>query len=311
MLETENKYGPNVRQNNKERMESNINQEICSKCKFCIEVCPCNIIGVNTEEEVFFIPERKSICLHCGQCMAVCTTKAITVNGLSYDNDFIDLPENNINYKSFVDFLANRRSIRNFKNKPISNEIITQILDSISYAPYGAEPDKINITVVNNRKIIESVLPYTAEFLDKVVKWMDNPFTSYMIKRKKGQETFNTIKNHLYPISKLENYKLKFGDRITRDAPAILIFHAEKGAEEHTNNSLIYATYSILTAHSLGLGATMIGIVPVAINKVTEVREIFQIPKENEAIMSVIIGYPKYKYKRTIKRRNQKIEWIA
>ncbi len=140
---------------------------------------------------------------------------------------------------------------------------------------------------------------------------MDNPFTSYMIKRKKGQETFNTIKNHLYPISKLENYKLKFGDRITRDAPAILIFHAEKGAEEHTNNSLIYATYSILTAHSLGLGATMIGIVPVAINKVTEVREIFQIPKENEAIMSVIIGYPKYKYKRTIKRRNQKIEWIA
>ena len=291
-------------------MNSTIELKLCSKCKLCIEVCPCNIIGINENEKVYFIPERESICLHCGQCMAVCSTKAITVNGLSYDNDFIDLPENNINYKSFVDFLANRRSIRNFKNKPISNEIITQILDSISYAPYGAEPDKINITVVNNRKIIESALPYIAEFLDKVVKWMDNPFTSYMIKRKKGQETFNTIKNHLYPISKLENYKLKFGDRITRDAPAILIFHAEKGAEEHTNNSLIYATYSILAAHSLGLGATMIGIVPVAINKVTEVREIFQIPKENEAIMSVIIGYPKYKYKRTIKRRNQKIEWI-
>ncbi|MCD6113549.1 MAG: nitroreductase family protein, partial [Bacteroidales bacterium] len=238
------------------RMESNINQEICSKCKFCIEVCPCNIIGINTKEEVYFIPERKSICLHCGQCMAVCNTKAITVNGLSYDNDFIDLPENNIDYKNFIDFLANRRSIRNFKNKPISNEIINQILDSISYAPYGAEPEKINITVINNRKKIETALPYIAKFLDDIIKWVENPITSFLIKRKKGQETFNTIKNHLYPIAKLENYKLKYGDRITRDAPAILIFHAEKGAEEHTNNSLIYATYSILAAHALGLGAT-------------------------------------------------------
>lgn len=291
-------------------MESNINQEICSKCKFCIEVCPCNIIGINTKEEVYFIPERKSICLHCGQCMAVCNTKAITVNGLSYDNDFIDLPENNIDYKNFIDFLANRRSIRNFKNKPISNEIINQILDSISYAPYGAEPEKINITVINNRKKIETALPYIAKFLDDIIKWVENPIASFLIKRKKGQETFNTIKNHLYPIAKLENYKLKYGDRITRDAPAILIFHAEKGAEEHTNNSLIYATYSILAAHALGLGATIIGIVPAAINKVKKIREIFQIPEENEAIISVIIGYPKYKYKRTIKRNIQNIKWI-
>ncbi len=73
---------------------------------------------------------------------------------------------------------------------------------------------------------------------------------------------------------------------------------------------MIYATYSILTAHSLGLGATMIGIIPAAINKVSEVKEIFKIPERNEAVMSVIIGYPKYKYKRTIKRKNKNVEWI-
>lgn len=292
------------------KMNSYINQELCRKCKFCIEVCPCNIIGINSEDEVYFIPERESICLNCGQCMAICSTKAIKVSGLSYDNDFIDLPANDMDYNNFIDFLANRRSIRNFKNKPISHEIMNQILDSISYAPFGAEPKKINIAVINNRKKIETALPFIAQFIDDIIKWVENPMASFMIKRKKGPETFNTIKNHLYPIAKLENYKLKFGDRITRGAPAILIFHAEKGAEEHTNNSLIYATYSILAAHSLGLGATMIGIVPAAINKVKEIREIFQIPKENEAIISVIIGYPKYKYKRTIKRKIQKINWI-
>jgi nitroreductase len=103
---------------------------------------------------------------------------------------------------------------------------------------------------------------------------------------------------------------LKFGDRITRDAPALIILHANKKAEEHTNNSLIYATYVMLAANSLGLGATMIGIVPAAINKVKEVRDIFQIPTEHEAVMSVIIGYPKHKYKQTIKRKVQTINWI-
>ena len=287
-----------------------INQETCKKCKFCIDVCPCNVLRINEKEEVCFIPEREVICLKCGQCMAVCSTKSIKVNGFSYDNDLIDLPENNVDYQNFIDFLANRRSIRNFKNKSVSDETINQIIASISYAPFGAEPEKVNVTIVNNRKKIESALPHIEGFLDNIVKWIENPVASFMIKRKKGQETFNTIKNHLYPIAKLENYKLKFGDRITRNAPAIIIFHANKKAEEHTNNSLIYATYVMLAANSLGLGATIIGIVPAAINKTKEVREIFQIPVENEAVISVIIGYPKYKYKRTIKRNVQKINWI-
>lgn len=291
-------------------MISTINIDLCKKCKLCIEICPCNIIGINENEEVHFIKERESICLHCGQCMAICSTKAISVNGLSYIDDFVDLPDNNIDYDNFIGFLSTRRSIRNFKDKAVSDEMLLKILESISYAPYGAEPEKINITVVNNREKIETALPYISKFLDNIVKWVDNPIASFMIKRKKGQETFNTIKNHLYPISKSGNYKLEFGDRITRNAPALIIFHAEKGAEEHTNNSLIYATYSILAANAIGLGATMIGVVPAAINKVPEVRELFHIPKENEAIMSVIIGYPKYKYQRTIQRKKQNIELI-
>lgn len=291
-------------------MNNTIDLELCSNCKLCIDVCPCNIIGLNEKEEVFFIKEKESICLHCGHCMAVCSSKAITVNGLSYNDDFFDLPDNNLNYDHFINFLANRKSIRNFEDKPVSDDLLQKILDSIVYAPYGAGPDKMNIKVINNREKIESALAYISKFLDDIIKWVDNPVASFMIKRKQGQETFNTIKNHLYPISKLGNYKFEFGDRITRGAPTLLIFYAEKGAEEHTNNSLIYVTYTILAAHALGLGATMIGIVPAAINKVSVVREIFEIPKENEAVMSVIIGYPKYKYKRAINRRKHKVDWI-
>ncbi len=291
-------------------MKSKINQEICTQCKLCMEVCPGNIIGMNGDKEMFFIPERTAICIQCGQCMAVCSTKAITVKGLSYDYDFADLPENEVDYRRFINFLANRRSVRNFKKKPVPDEIIRKILDSVAYAPFGAHPEKAAITVVNNREKIASALPFMEKFLDNIVKWIDNPISAYLIKRKKGEETFNTIKNYLYPIAKLGNYKLTYGDRITRNAPAMFIFHAPKAAEEHTNNALIYATYVMLAAHSLGLGAAMIGLVPPAINKVKEVRDIFQIPADHEAVMSVILGYPKYKYKRAIQRKKQTIRWI-
>jgi len=291
-------------------MESTVNSEECSKCKKCIEVCPCNIIEINADEEVHFIAERTSICIKCGQCMAVCSTKAIEVDGLSYEHDFMDLPDHNVDFTSYLNFLANRRSVRNFKDKPIAGELIHQILESVAYAPYGAEPEKINITVINNRERIEATLPYIAEFLDNIVKWIENPIASRMIRRRRGPETFNTLKNHLYPMAKLGNYKLEFGDRITRDAPAIIIFHADKGAEAHTDNSIIYATYTMLAAHALGLGACMIGIVPNAINKDPEVREMFGIPAQHEAIMSVIIGYPKYTYQRTIIRKKQPVFWI-
>ena len=54
----------------------------------------------------------------------------------------------------------------------------------------------------------------------------------------------------------------------------------------------------------------MIGIVPAAINKVRILKDIFKIPQESEAIMSVIIGYPKYKYKRVIKRNKHHVSWL-
>jgi ferredoxin len=291
-------------------MENIINRNLCKNCKLCIEVCPCNIIELNAQNETYFIPDRESICLKCGQCMAVCKTKAISVKGLSYDHDFIDLPQNNVDYDNFIGFLANRRSVRNFKDKALPENILQGVVDSISYAPFGAAPDKMCITVINNRRKIESALPHIENFLDNIVKWIENPIASFMIKRKNGIEQFNTIKNHLYPISKLENYKLEFGDRITRDAPALIIFHAKESAEAHTHNSLIYATYTSLAAHAHGLGATMNGIIPAAINRVKEVRDIFEIPKDNEAVMSLMIGYPKIKYRRAIKRRNRITEWI-
>jgi ferredoxin len=291
-------------------MPERIDQKKCKRCKLCIEVCPNTIFGTNSNNEVIIIPEKKSICFECGHCMSICPSQAIYVNDLSYERDLFDIPEKNLNYQNFMNFLYSRRSVRNFKNTPVPKDVLKKIIDSIASAPFGCAPEKVHITVIDNREIIFSALPKISEFYDKITKWIPNPLIRFMIKHEKGQETLNTLMHHVYPIAKAGNYRLEHGDHITRNAQAILIFHAEKGAEEHTNNSLIYATYAILAAHSLGLGAAMIGLVPAAINKVRDLRNIFQIPEDHDAIISIILGYPKYTFKRAIKRKPLPVNWI-
>jgi hypothetical protein len=87
----------------------------------------------------------------------------------------------------------------------------------------------------------------------------------------------------------------------------MITIHAAKDAEAHTNNGVIYATYIMLASHAIGLGATMVECVITPINRSKKLKQIFRIPAKNEAVMSVIIGYPMYRYKRTIKRNKHKV----
>lgn len=289
-------------------MQNHINQTSCKNCGICADICPNKILGQNGN--LYFKKERNHLCLQCGQCMAACPTKAILIEGLSYENDFTEISSNKNDYKNFMEILSSRRSVRNFKNKPVSDEFVDEIVNSVSYAPFGAAPEKIEISVINNRETIESALPMISEFYSGLEKMIENPFGSRLLRMIAGKEGFNTVKNHLYPIAKGGNYNLKNWDGITRGAPTIITIHAPKDAEAHTNNGVIYATYIMLAAHAIGLGATMIECVIEAINRNKKLKNIFQIPNENEAVMSIIIGYPKYKYKRTIKRNKHHVHKV-
>jgi len=287
-----------------------IDYQKCKSCRLCVQVCPSKILSVNEKKQTYFKEERKHICLECGHCMAVCSTQAITVNSMTYENDFELIPENNINYPEFIDFLKTRRSVREFKNKPVEKEKLQQIIDAISTAPFGAENDGISISIITEKSVIEKSLPLMSKFYRDLKKWFKNPMIRYIIKKKEGIETFNTVKNHLMPMINLNHYDLSGYNAITRDAPAIIIFHSKPDAEEHTEDAHICNTIAMLTAHSLGLGTTIIGLIGPAVNKFPELKDLFKIPQENKVITSLIIGYPKYKYLYSVKRNRQKIAWV-
>jgi len=291
-------------------MNNNINHKTCKKCHLCISICPAKIIEEKADKTVDFIQKKIHTCLKCSQCMAICETQSILIDGCSYENIF-NLNESVVDYEKFYDFLSHRRSVRNFKNKNIEKEKIEKIIEILSLTPFGAKEQSVELTIINNRDIIEKALPIMSDFYNKMESWLRNPFMKFMIKKNAGIEKYHTITKHLLPRIKLGHYDIKkSGDNITRNAPALILFHSNKLAEEHTNDAYIWLTYVMLAANSIGLGSTIIGLVPPAINKTKELKQLFGIPLDNEVVTSLILGYPKYSFKKGIKRPKTKINWI-
>ena len=86
--------------------------------------------------------------------MAVCPTKSIRVDGLSYDDDFIDLPPDDLDGGAFIDVMASRRSVRVFKDTPVPREALERIVGAICLAPMAYTPSKVEVTVVQHRETI-------------------------------------------------------------------------------------------------------------------------------------------------------------
>ena len=289
-----------------------IDPATCTRCELCVTICPSGIIIKRDTREITFLKERTDICIRCAHCMAMCESKSITIEGIAYDADFRELPEKNINHEQLMDFLLTRRSVRVFKNKPVPHELVEQILDIISTAPFGVSPDNIEITVVTDKSLIEKAVPLMSKMYLQLGKILKIPVLGWLIRRNMPKETSNTLMNFIVPHLDKGLYNYVDGhDEIARNAPVLFLFHASIGAEEHTVDAHICLTYAMLAAHSLGLGATVIGLIGPTINQSKPLRKMFQIPEGNEVVESMILGYPKLQFKRAIIRPRKNVRIIS
>jgi ferredoxin len=281
-------------------MESliSINSKLCRKCGICAEVCPNKIMFKDESGTISVRQDRVQVCFRCGQCMAVCPTKSVSVGGLSYDTDFFELPARIPYEKNFFNMIYTRRAIRNFRDKPVPAELLEKIVKAITFAPPGFPPLKTELIVVQDTGLIKKALPFMIEFYDSLLQRFKNPLIRFIIKSKVGPQMFRTMNDHLIPLMKTRMKELKEGteDTITRNAPAMILFCADKNGEDIKADIFVAATYGMLAAHSLGLGGSIMDLIPPPVERERKLRKIFFIPEQSEVITSLIIGYPKYKY---------------
>jgi nitroreductase/NAD-dependent dihydropyrimidine dehydrogenase PreA subunit len=268
-----------------------VDRKTCKGDGRCVEICPVQILRMNPEQRVpEFIPGGADLCINCGHCFASCPHESIRLSSMSVEQapplDHAALPKS----EQVELLLKGRRSIRLYKDKPVSKESVEKLLDIARYAPSGINRQPVNWLVIMGKDKVR-------ELSGSVIKWMEE-----LLKSK------SSMAQSLRFDRLVEGWN-KGQDMICRGAPCVIIAYGLKDDPIAAQSCVISGEYLEIAAFGLGFGACWDGYVSMAINMSEEVRKFIGISSRAQAGAAMMIGYAKYSYPRIPSRNPTQIKW--
>lgn len=267
-----------------------VDKATCKGDGKCVEICPISILRMSKEGVPEFVPGGEEVCINCGHCFAVCPPGSIELSSMN-PKEAMPLVSSKLPAPEQVELLLKgRRSIRAYKDQPVTKGAIEKLLDCARYAPSGINRQPVNWLVINNKEKVR-------ELSAAVISWMEG-----LLKAKSPMaESFRFDRL-------VESWK-NGQDMICRGAPSLVIAYGVKDDPIAAQSCIISATYLELAAFGFGLGACWAGYVNMGLNMSEEVRKVAGLSSKAAAGAVMMIGHPKYRYSRIPFRNTPKIIW--
>ncbi len=297
----------------KEKASILIDSEKCTACGLCVSVCKDFSLEI-IENKAALSDNSVFGCIGCGHCMAICPEGAITISGreLSEDCLFVLPPkESATNYEQLHNLYKMRRSLREFKKKPVEQELIDKILNAAKTAPMGLPPSDVYVVVFDS---YEKVREFSFDFCRYLegMQWFVSKWFLALMRPFWGRSNDEMFKGFVRPLFKVYIENMKKGENlVTYDAPLAMYFYGSPYTDPA--DPIVAATYAMLAGESLGLGNCMLGgIHPLIQNgkKAKKLREKYGIKYPSREGLFVIFGYPAVKYKKGIVRSFAEVNQI-
>ena len=288
-----------------------VDESKCIGCGLCVSVCnDRSLIMENRKARVADNPFYG--CYGCGHCMAICPSDAIEVVGrtLSRD-DLIDLDdmEKPATYGQLHSLLQQRRSIREFRDKPVEKGVVERILESASTAPMGLPPSDVNVLVFDTRDKVRRFAEDFCQYLDGM-KWFVSDWFLFLMRPFWGKVNDEVFRSFVKPLFSIYINSMRDGiNLVTYDAPLAMYFYGSPYSDPA--DSIVAATYAMVAAETLGLGTCMIGGVHPLIQKgrkAKEFREAQGIKYASREGLFLVFGYPEVEYRKGIRRTFASVE---
>jgi nitroreductase/Pyruvate/2-oxoacid:ferredoxin oxidoreductase delta subunit len=285
-----------------------IERDRCKECGFCVSVClPRCIVKKNGRIEAF---ANKNNCSLCGHCVAVCPTNAVIHHKMNMEA-FIDLDDQGgIARRDFVNFLERRRSHRDFMEKEIPLEIMEALFNTCRLAPTGSNVQNVEILVLQNRQKIEKLIDLTVDYYRKVIPQVEKRVEKLNMEGKPIPLDLKWTLKRRGGLKNLVEKREAGRDPIFHRAPAILIFHSTPYTSVPKDNCVIAAHTLALTAMTMGLETCYIGLFEGAFRNYRPVAKALNLPAGHEVFSVLVLGYPKFKFLRTVERKPLKVKRV-
>jgi nitroreductase/NAD-dependent dihydropyrimidine dehydrogenase PreA subunit len=277
-----------------------IDQNLCTKCGICCEVCPSALIELK-DGDSFPTAGNEKICINCGHCAAACPPGALSLDKMPLDQ-CPPAPRGGeplLSPEKIALLYRARRSIRKFKEKSVDRKTLNQLIDICRYAPSAHNIQPVHWVVVSNPDTIKRMSAMSIDYLRFLQK--KEPSFAKMILADK------VIKDYESGI-----------DSICLNAPHVIFTHVQvKSLQpnlmpdfDDMANGVIASAYMQLALASFGLGGCWAGYLNSVLRTWTPLRNILGIPKSHISTSAILVGYPKYQYYRLPLRNKADITWI-
>ncbi len=328
-----------------------LEEEKCTGCGRCVRSCPIQLLMLDENKKAR--PNERYDhfrCICCQNCAAACPEKAITIagnyrvkEGFWKNKDLFNngktLPDplcldGEPDYATYKGQLTEterivyeRRSIRLYKKKPVSRELVARVIEAGRFAPSAGNNQPWKFVAVTNPDIIEEIDQkckkntrlYPKMFMPE--PWIDKKVPGDKTARpKRWQKALHYVFSRFTPgdvdqrvlgginaISSDPEYRTFFR------APALIILAADRRAIGSPElDTGICGQNMVLAAHSLGLGTCWVSLIKgVNFGKDRRfVKDVLGLDDPFKIITSLTLGYPAGQVDNIVRREQPRINWV-
>ena len=255
-----------------------VDTSLCQRDGACVAVCSSKVLARN--EEGFPEEVAEENCILCGHCVAMCSSGALTHADLPQADFLAAVKE--LQPPALIDsFLMSRRSVREFKEKPLARETLEALLDVARRAPTASNTQKVHWIVVDDAAKVHAL----------------------------SAETMNWIRASSGNLKMLEQWKDGY-DRILRGAPAVIMACAPEDYGWAKQDCAIALTFLELAAEARGLGVCWAGILTRATAVHAPLRLALSVPEGYAVCGGLMLGERQYRYRLVPPRKPLSVQWI-
>jgi nitroreductase len=195
-----------------------------------------------------------------------------------------------IDLKQAEQFLRSRRSVRNYMDKPVERDKLNKLIQVSGYAPSAHNGRPVHFLVIEDKAEVRRLSGLVVDWMRVTIK--ENPA---LAKR--------------FRYDRVVGFWDEGKDPICRNAPNLLIAHADETHRLAQVDCILALAYAELMAPPLGLGATWTGYMMIAAISYTPLIEALNLPEGHKCFGILMIGYPKLKFVRMPLRNPPPVEW--